>query len=55
MRTHCKKTKTFPKVLPDGTDLKPKRQFFAGFEQKWQGSAAVNKNLADLLTALEGS
>jgi hypothetical protein len=50
-----KKNQLFPKVFQYGTDSFPKRQIFAGFEQKWQGSATLNKNLADLLNALEGS
>jgi hypothetical protein len=50
-----KKPQLFPKVSPNGTDTFSKRQFFAGFERKWQGSATLNKNLADLLNALEGS
>tara|TARA_S200000501_G_C20205906_1_gene475011 strand:+ start:58 stop:204 length:147 start_codon:yes stop_codon:yes gene_type:complete len=35
-----KKPQLFPKVSPNGTDTFSKRQVFAGFEQKWQGSAA---------------
>ena len=51
----AKKFQLFPKVFPNGTDTLSKRQVFAGFEQKWRGSATLNKNLADLLNALEGS
>ena len=35
-----KKPQLFPKVSPNGTDTTSKRQVFAGFERKWQGSAA---------------
>ena len=52
---YLKKPQLFPKVSPNGTDTCSKRQVFAGFERKWQGSATLNKNLADLLNALEGS
>jgi hypothetical protein len=52
---YLKNTQLFPKVFSNGTDPFSKRQVFAGFEQKWQGSATLNKNLADLLNALEGS